>query len=1285
MLRKTLKVRRPLLAFTLALGMLLPIATPLSKGLRVAAETPPSAGTSRAADAVGEPALQGRVRDAASTHSVNTQFVSLTEGNSHDVINMETMAQFHVTPYDLYGGSYKVRVPRELVPFIDHIESDAYGGIRTWTWDEAKREYTLPIMALEGGLFSQTWIGSNPNYSTMRIVLNKKWDEASEALKVTEKNNVPFVFYARFSDGDIIEDFINTTSISLVSLPKLQKVVVAGAQVIDNYVSNAKMDLPMDGYDAASNSLTLTNYFHIAPFVTYTTAAGNKPYTFNIQLDPSMAKHVESIDVSPLMLAGGPQRFDRSYNGMANFDETGLLVINAFNEKSINDIAEARDLFSRDTTGAYPLFFDIKINFKEDISTIMQDASSGSSIDPNRHVYVQTYLNAPRGKNGGIDGMVKNSYASAYYSFKDSDGDGLLDTYELYNSFTDPNNPDTDGDGKNDYEEVHTTLTDPNVKAPEVKDIAESTKKYLINTEPYRLVKLVDVATGTTVAEGRADAEGSVVLNTTDKLVGLTQVKLEVYTDESTKTSVKFTQTYTNPETSEVFNVINGEIIDPANVRFLFKDHKDISIPIYGDDYGIPFSNKYAGNARYTIEVKIPHTHSGDKYVVSAYDEDGNLLATQDPQPIYWNTHEIYLDLTDAAMTGKYVDGQTLRIVAKRFISAQNKWTATTPWDQAVQVVARGRLEAPTVRIDPSTWDGKGYTGVIINGDPAANIVLLRLGNLKKYDRTKIPFEEGSAVHMALAGQVGYKSVPADVWLDPVVAPTDKPLVNGSYTGRLGAVNNADLYPGQFLTAYIADSASATDDKSTRYSLPTLIIVPQYIDMAKVVKVEVVTPPDKIDYAPMDSHAADPEAEKHFDPKGTVLKLTDDQGRTVLVRDDQFEEYGITISGETDYSAYMAADAGDKKVTFTASLADVKPSVDQTVTIIKPEFDYENIVTIRDKQPQTQTEFYIDEVFNGTGFLATLTDIHGTEIDAGLKDLINLDFHVLGGKTPEPGEEPLYEDILDYTPGVETAFVKPFVSVGPKDILITRKDVKGEAHMHLVVKHRPTPTPSVNATNTAYTPATADTPEVPGKTELVVTPGNAEEPFKAGDKIKVTLPGATPEAEPVVTEYTVGDANAPLVDGKVKIDLGNELKNGTEIKVTATQGTKTESDPATATVVVDRTKADAAIAKVPADLDVTKPTDKAVDDAKKALETILAKPDKTQKEVDDATKALEDALKAKETHDATTQPPTVEAKGEAYTPATETTPEVPGKTNVKVTPNAEEGPFKAGDVITIKV
>ncbi len=174
-----------------------------------------------------------------------------------------------------------------------------------------------------------------------------------------------------------------------------------------------------------------------------------------------------------------------------------------------------------------------------------------------------------------------------------------------------------------------------------------------------------------------------------------------------------------------------------------------------------------------------------------------------------------------------------------------------------------------------------------------------------------------------------------------------------------------------------------------------------------------------------------------------------------------------------------------------------------------------------------------------------------------------------------------------------------------------------------------TPKPELEASTKAKEPATTEGgKDTPGSTTLTVKPGDANAPLKEGDKIKVTVGDGQPK------EYSVGGEGTTLnKDGSVSIDLGNEIPEGTKLSSTVTQDGKTESDPAETTVSLDKSKAEDELKKVPTDLDPTKPTDKAVEDAKKELEDLLKEKGKTQKEIDDATDKLKDALKKKDEAD----------------------------------------------------
>ncbi len=210
--------------------------------------------------------------------------------------------------------------------------------------------------------------------------------------------------------------------------------------------------------------------------------------------------------------------------------------------------------------------------------------------------------------------------------------------------------------------------------------------------------------------------------------------------------------------------------------------------------------------------------------------------------------------------------------------------------------------------------------------------------------------------------------------------------------------------------------------------------------------------------------------------------------------------------------------------------------------------------------------------------------------------------------------------------------------------------------------------------------STPATDKEAGKTTVKVTPG--DDKFKVGDVITVTVGDGQPK------EYTVGTTDGATLndDGSVTINLGNEVPEGTTVKVTAKQGDKDPSDEVTTTTVVDKTKADEAINKVPENLDPNKETDKAVDDAKKALEKVLEKDNKTQKDIDEATKTLEDALKAKE--EADKEVPPVDNK--TTKPVVDITTTAGdgnkgGSTVVTVKPGSEDSPLKNGDKITVTV
>lgn len=171
-----------------------------------------------------------------------------------------------------------------------------------------------------------------------------------------------------------------------------------------------------------------------------------------------------------------------------------------------------------------------------------------------------------------------------------------------------------------------------------------------------------------------------------------------------------------------------------------------------------------------------------------------------------------------------------------------------------------------------------------------------------------------------------------------------------------------------------------------------------------------------------------------------------------------------------------------------------------------------------------------------------------------------------------------------------------------------------------------TPKPTAEAQNTAKSGAQN------GKTEVAVTPAEGSS-FAAGDIIRIYDENGT---EPI-KEVPLKDAD--IVGGKVKIDLGNELKNGSTLSVTAQKPNQRESIAAKTTVSVDDSEAKKAIGNTPSDLQngpdgINDPNDKAVASAYKALKdkfTVEGNviPGATQKEIDELTDILNDAKKAR--------------------------------------------------------
>ena len=120
---------------------------------------------------------------------------------------------------------------------------------------------------------------------------------------------------------------------------------------------------------------------------------------------------------------------------------------------------------------------------------MLQSGSVDTGADGNANAYIDSYLESVRSMYSGTPGVVQNSFSSAYYTFKDSDNDGLLDVYEFNNTYTDPNRRDTDGDGKDDKTEIESG-TDPKVAPHPGGEIVYPVSEYTVKTARHRKVQL---------------------------------------------------------------------------------------------------------------------------------------------------------------------------------------------------------------------------------------------------------------------------------------------------------------------------------------------------------------------------------------------------------------------------------------------------------------------------------------------------------------------------------------------------------------------------------------------------------------------------------------------------------------------------------------------------------------------------------------------------------------------------------------------------------------------------
>ncbi len=1137
-----------------------------------------SEATGTATSTTNTTAMEGHPRDSASTRNVYTQFVDHQDART---LHFESIVQFHVNPLDLWGknNTYNISVPDSLRPYIDHVESDMYGvggSGRHWTWDDTNKVFSAPLMSVNGGLFSNTWIGSNPNYVSTRIVLNKDWNEIKAELQGKEGNALPISFYGRFRNGDIISDITNDTYVPLNEDLALQDVKgPGGGQLGDNFISNSFVYIkPDQGYNEDTKSFEYDHYLHISPFVTYNTAMGNKPYLLNLQLKPELAALVKSVEVTGIAgLSGRTVTFDRtsfpkSYDAS---ESTGIIRLNIFDDPSIPNAEAVKQgtLIAYNLVGAYPLPMHIKVNFQDDVNLekLMQDGAELAESG-NRNVYFATYMTSAKSEpsGGGSNGVVKNTYAGTYISLTDSDKDGLLDRTEQYTTFTNPNNEDTDGDGKKDKDEIDAG-TDPNVATPQVTNISYTTKDYEVNTAPYRLVKLVK-EDGTVVAEKRADFEGHVTLNINGKIKSKDKLKVQIFTDEQAKNDYTYTQVYTNPEESEVFEVLEAT---PAEGVVFEMANKESAIAPYRE--GGNFASGGLGTADYTIKYSVKNTKRNDEYTVRVYKN----IAPEGEAPIYQKiaeettkiggSNDQRIILTNQDMEGVFKNGETLYVTTQRKRVSDGVLEAETAMTDAAKVTAIGRYEAPKISVDLTSLNvgGNGYKILnitagddILSQNGGGNNVrwVVRLGNLWSFtDRKKIEYQAGKDAHSGLdpllIAYSDHGELNGQLWFDGVVDPSYDSFNGGtSVSTTLGKVGNADMYTGQYVTAYVVDNAG-------RFSLPAYIpAIPKAFDKTHVTNIELISPPDKREYDAINK--SDDPTETTLDLTGAVVKLTDKDGHEMEVPAEEFENWGIKASPDK-FENLTAGDEGEKTITFTSVETQNSPFAETKVTVLPPVFDPSNITDMTLVKGPDQTTYTVGDSFNPKGMEVELTDKNGVKKTIKGEELIGY------GIIANLEDQPIASNTGSYT---------PFDSQGDKQLVFKKEGVDKTFNVDVKVgdlsaKPSVEPVTQTSKEIVVTIPKDGDTPRT-GKVQVRIFDPITGQPtiYDAVDNgdgtFKVTLPPdvSLKDGQPIDSIFTETD-KAPNTSDMVYVgveksapvtDLTSDGKKVTG-KTTAPEGT----------------------------------------------------------------------------------------------------------------------------------
>ena len=529
---------------------------------------------------------------------------SIRAGQSAEGTVLARVGEFaRVNPAPKDFGSYQLRV--EGLPDGVTASIDKNTGEVKLSGTAAPRSaeiWSLPLLVLEkdaannGGFLSQTWIGDAPNYYRPKITFSKPWPEISKEVGIDQVNDPAMVTFTPLfkplpgqNKGDVL--MARTTG-------KGGNVAFIGAEGMENqpgwdnlYQSITSFTDPDDMESAvgdAGKTVKIHSAVHITPFVSYNTAIGAKPYQIVLSMPPKLAEHLTGATVDKIGLGGDPVNvpITREKQPGSKWEPTldvaaGELTMNLYNLQRGEGLRPPLDAWSRSLSGSYPLASTIQLTFDKPLEEIY---SANKNPDGSFRVDVPFSLNARSYKDPNNPKQVLNSFSSTYFTFADSDGDGLSDAAERDSRLgTDPCVADTDGDGKNDGAEVLESKTDPTIKAPVLQTfkaglpaITQSSPQLEFNNVtrnnlPGRRLELQKNNDGTweKISESTVDENGNFKLDTSSLKSG-DEVRVAVFTPETDAQAG-----YENPEISNSITVGDGKDTEKTDVEYPGKTQVD--------------------------------------------------------------------------------------------------------------------------------------------------------------------------------------------------------------------------------------------------------------------------------------------------------------------------------------------------------------------------------------------------------------------------------------------------------------------------------------------------------------------------------------------------------------------------------------------------------------------------------------------------------------------------------------------------------------------------------------